>query len=289
MTDGATAPPTVGIVGLGLMGSSLGLALEPTGARRIGADLSPSVAARALELGAIDEVATAADVASRAELLVLCVPVTAAARLALELAPLLTAGAVLTDVGSTKTGICAALDSTAPHASSIGGHPMCGRELSGPDAADAALFEGATWALVPTAGTTDRARTLATWLVEASGARAVELDRDVHDRAVATGSHLPYVMAQALVAALVESEARTAAPFPRLAATGFRGASRLARGDVDMWLDVLATNSSNVRESIGLLQVELARLADALDDADELRTLLQSGRDAVVDVAGARA
>jgi prephenate dehydrogenase len=289
MIDDVMSPPTIGIVGLGLMGSSLGLALAQSGASRLGADQSPSVAARALELGAVDEVATVAQLASRVDLLVLCAPVAAATQLVLELAPLLAPGAVMTDVGSTKSDICRALDSVAPAVATIGGHPMCGRELSGPDAADAAMFQGATWALVPTDGTTDRARTLATWLVESTGARAVELDRDAHDRAVATGSHLPYVVAQALVATLVESEAQLPAPAPRLTATGFRGASRLARGDVDMWLDVLATNSSNIRESIALLQVELGRLSDALDDSDELRTLLRSGCDAVADVGEARA
>ena len=279
MTDAVLSGRTVAIVGLGLMGGSLGLALAGTGMRRLGNDADADVATRALELGAVDEVGDLAAIVGAADLVVLATPVRGVVELAEVVAGAMRPGAVLTDVGSTKQAICDAFDEL--DVASIGGHPMCGRELSGPDAATGTLFRDATWALCRTRGTTPVAHALLDAVVSAVGARRVDVDRDVHDEAVATASHLPYVVAQALTGALVEADARTSGIAGRLAATGFRGASRLAGGDVRMWLDVLGTNEAHVRESIGLLRGELDRLEAALDDAGLLEQLLQRGRSAM--------
>ncbi|MCW2920690.1 MAG: putative prephenate dehydrogenase [Thermoleophilia bacterium] len=281
MTASALDECTVAIVGLGLMGGSLGLALRGHCAHRIGIDIDHGGEAGAIEAGAIDEFAPLATAAARADIVVLAVPVRQVALLAGDIAAWMRPGRVLTDLGSTKVDACAALDSVDERIETIGGHPMCGREVSGITHADGTLFQGARWVLSPTLRTTEYARALVGELVDAAGAIAVDVDRHVHDEAVATASHLPYVIAQALAGTLVEADARTSGVAGRLAATGFRGATRLASGDVQMWLDVLATNEANVRTSIGSMQRHLADLADALDDAERLEHLLRGGRAAM--------
>ncbi len=281
MTRGALDECTVAIVGLGLMGGSLGLALEGQCARRIGVDLDHTAEAGAVAAGAIDEYAPLATAAARADVVVLAVPVRQVALLAGDIAAWMRPGRVLTDMGSTKVDACAALDAVDDRIETIGGHPMCGRELSGIAHADRTLFRGARWVLSPTMRTTPGARALVGEHVDAVGAIAIDVDRHVHDHAVATASHLPNVVAQALAGTLVEADVRTSGVAGRLAATGFRGATRLASGDVQMWLDVLSTNEDNVRTSIVALQRHLDRLSDALDDAEELESLLRGGRAAM--------
>ncbi len=281
MTARALDECTVAIVGLGLMGGSLGLALRGHCHRLIGVDMNHAAEAEALESGAIDEFAPLASAAARADIVVLAVPVRQVALLAGDIAAWMRPGRVLTDLGSTKVDPCAALDAVDERITTIGGHPMCGREVSGIGNADGALFRGARWVLVPTLHTTPAARALMGSLVHAVGAVAIDVDRHTHDEAVATASHLPYVVAQALTGTLVEADARTAGIAGQLAATGFRGASRLASGDVQMWLDILATNGANVRSSIDVMQRHLGRLADALDDSVQLDALLRGGREAM--------
>ncbi|MCZ4496153.1 MAG: prephenate dehydrogenase, partial [Thermoleophilia bacterium] len=134
---------TVGIVGLGLMGGSLGLALDGKVARRLGADVDEAAATRAVAGGAIDEAMTEAQLAARADLVVLAIPVRRMLERIPVIAEQLRDGAILTDVGSTKSDICAAFDLLPERISAIGGHPMCGREVSGIDAADGTLYVGA--------------------------------------------------------------------------------------------------------------------------------------------------
>ncbi|MCB0878148.1 MAG: prephenate dehydrogenase/arogenate dehydrogenase family protein [Thermoleophilia bacterium] len=266
---------TVAIVGLGLMGSSLGLALERRCARRLGVDAKRVAASRSLELGAVDE--TSEDLAAtvaRADLVVLAVPVRSAIELTPLVADAMRADAVLTDVGSTKGELCRAFDQVGVR--SVGGHPMCGREQSGPGAASADLFEDATWALCPTRHTDEHAIELVRTLARAVDANPVKLDRDAHDRAVATASHLPYVAAQALARVAASADDQTDGDVALLAATGFASATRLARGSTAMWSDILATNTSNVRDAITALRDELDRIARMIDD-DDLAALLEAG------------
>jgi prephenate dehydrogenase len=281
MTPTALDECCVAIVGLGLMGGSLGLALDGHVAHRIGVDIDHAAEAGAVAAGVIDEFAPLAAAAARADIVVLAVPVRQVALLAGDIAAWMRPGRVLTDMGSTKVDACAALDAIDEQVEAIGGHPMCGRELSGVANADAELFRGARWVLSPTLRTTPFARALVGELVDAVGAVAIDVDRHVHDQAVATASHLPYVVAQALAGTLVEADSRTSGVAGRLTATGFRGATRLASGDIQMWLDVLATNEANVRTSIVALQRHLGNLADALDDAEQLEALLRGGRAAM--------
>ncbi|MCW2961169.1 MAG: putative prephenate dehydrogenase [Thermoleophilia bacterium] len=269
---------TVGIVGLGLMGGSLGLALDGKVARRLGADVDEAAATRAVAGGAIDEAMTEAQLAARADLVVLAIPVRRMLERIPVIAEQLRDGAILTDVGSTKSDICAAFDVLPERISAIGGHPMCGREVSGIDAADGTLYVGARWVLVPTQRTDHLADALVGELVQAVGADVIEARREDHDRAVATASHLAYVSAQALVGSLGNADGVTDGLAGHLAATGFAGATRLAGGNVDVWLDILLTNREHVRESIGLFSAQLADFAALLDDEESLRRVLEAGR-----------
>jgi prephenate dehydrogenase len=269
---------TVAIIGLGLMGGSVGHALAGKCAVRLGADREPQRAQRAVTAGAIDEALDAGACAARADLVVLAMPVRQVIELAPRLAGRMRTGAVITDLGSTKVEVCTTFDHLAYEVGAVGSHPMCGREQGGLDAASAELFTGATWVLVPTTRTTDAAARLVTELAVAVGAIPRDLDRDVHDRAVATASHAPYVVAQSLVAALADADDATDGIASELAATGFQGATRLAGGDVEMWLDILATNSENVRNAIADVRARLDRLDTALDDPTQLEALLVDGR-----------
>jgi prephenate dehydrogenase len=153
----------------------------------------------------------------------------------------------------------------------VGGHPMCGKEVGGLESADATLFRGATFALTPTARTTDDAMLRAYELAEAVGARPLVLDAERHDRAVAMISHLPYLLASALVQA--EAQASAADPVVRdLAASGFRDTSRLAATQADMMLDILLTNKEAVESSLDAFERELTEVRSLLDEPERLQS-----------------
>lgn len=272
----------IAIIGLGMMGSSLGMALR--GAHDgddwhlLGTDVDPDTVATALALGAIDETGPIEAIASQADVVVLAAPV----RSSIELTPLVAEsmhdGAVLTDLCSTKTAICGVFDSL--DVTSVGGHPMCGSEQSGPDAARGDIFRGAIWALCPTGDRTGDREALETIteLVAATGAASIVVDASEHDRAAAAASHAPFVAACALVEALARADERTDGLASALAATGFRSATRVAGGSPDMWRDILLTNSNAVRASLADVRAQLDLLDAALDDADVLDPLLHTMR-----------
>jgi prephenate dehydrogenase len=270
---------SVAIIGLGLMGSSLGLALAGRCGRRLGSDAGAATAAAALSRGAVDETGTVVDIVAAADLVVLCTPVGAIVDAAAAIAGAMRRDAVLTDVGSTKTVVCDAFDDLPVAA--IGGHPMCGRELSGPDAADPALFDGARWALCRSRSSTMAARELVGQLVAAVGARTLDVDRASHDLVVAHVSHLPYLLAQALATTVDVLDQHTGGLAGALAASGFSGGTRVAGGDVQMWRDILATNREHAVGALRAFSGELHELATALEQDAVLEQRLQAGRAAL--------
>lgn len=281
MTDPGIVPlerATVAIVGLGLMGSSLGLALAGRCARRIGVERDPAYARESHARGAVDSVDELEVAVSAADLVVLAIPVGAAVDLASDAAAAMRSTAVITDVASTKRATCAAFDELPVR--SIGGHPMCGSDRSGPAAARADLYAGATWALCPTRMTTDAVRAAVVELVEAVGARPFDVARDEHDEAVAAASHLPYAVAQALLPVLARADGSTGGVASRLSAGGFADATRLAGGSVAMWRDILTSNAGNVGAAIESLRSELALVQRLLDDPEALERRLRDGHDA---------
>lgn len=270
------------IVGLGLMGGSLGLALRARRACRevIGVARRPETVETALQMGAVDRATT--DLAQGvvgADLVILATPVRTILSQIPLLGRLLAPPCVLLDMGSTKGAICRAMAALPDGLQPIGGHPMCGKEVAGIEAAEATLYEGKTFVLTPLPRTDSRAVALAASLAAAVGSRVLFLEPERHDRLVAAISHLPYLLSSALVATAEEVGRRDGAVW-QVAASGFRDTSRLAASDVTMMLDILLTNREAVLAMVETFQSRLRDLAERLEVGDEagLRALLEAAR-----------
>src|SRR5438045_5189379 len=217
----------VAIIGMGLIGGSIGLALRKKRAavEVIGHDFGQGVCDRARRVGAIDQCYdTLADTVRGAELVILATPVGAMQRLLQELASVLSPGTVVTDVASTKAQVISWAKELLPeNISFVGGHPMAGREVSGIDVADATLFCERVYCLTPTAHTCPAAVSKVCSLVEILGARVHFLDAATHDEQVAGVSHLPFLASVALMKTVAEDSAWNDAAV--LAASGLRDTS----------------------------------------------------------------
>ncbi len=259
---------TVAVVGLGLMGGSLALALAGKCARLVGVASGPEAARAAVARRVVhDATCDLAGAVCGADVVVLATPVRHIISVIPEVAAHMRPGALLMDVGSTKGAVVRAMEALPEGPVTVGGHPMCGKETGGLDSADPALFEGAAFVLVPTARTTPGALALASTLVEAVGARPVVMDAHSHDRAVAVVSHLPYVLACALVHAQMHAagEDRAADLLP---AGGFRDTTRLAASEVDMMLDILLTNRPAIEQALDLFTAQLAQVRALLGEPE---------------------
>jgi len=252
------------VVGTGLIGTSIALALRERGVRVWLADRDPASARLAADIGA-GTVAGAdlADLTERADLAVLAVPPAAAAAV---LATAQAAGAArwYTDVASVKGAVlerAAALGcDLAPF---VPGHPLSGRERSGPAAARADLFLGRPWVICPGPGTAPEAIAAAAALVRCCQAQEVRLTAAEHDRYVALVSHAPHVVAAAMAARLADA----AEPALMLSGQGIRDVTRIAAGDSRMWAQILAANSGPVAEVLAAVAADLAAAAEALREA----------------------
>jgi len=270
----------VAIVGLGLMGGSLAAALSSNGAcRRIVGVARRSVTlttARALRF--IHEGTTDVREGVRsADIVVLATPVRDILDKIRLIGPWLKAGCLLLDVGSTKTAICRAMETLPAHVEPLGGHPMCGKETSGLTMAEPGLYRDKVFVLAPLPRTSPEALALGTSLAQSIGARPLILDPERHDRLVAAISHLPYLLAVALVntaEALAQGDALTW----KLAASGFRDTSRVAAGSIPMMLDILVTNRNAILDALRQAQEELSALAALLET--ENYTALESALEA---------
>lgn len=235
----------VAIIGLGLIGGSIGLALHKAKAAQqvVGYDLGKGVSNQARKVGAIDQpFSTLADAVRGADLVVLATPVGAMRALLQELSSTVTPGAVVTDVASTKVQVISWAEEYLPASIAfVGGHPMTGKELSGVEAADASLFQGRIYCLTPTARTSPAAINKVSALVEALGARVRFLEPVEHDGQVAGVSHLPFVASVALMNTVAESAGWGDAAL--LASGGFRDMTRLAAGNPEMYRDICLSNS----------------------------------------------
>jgi len=272
----------VAILGVGLIGGSLGLAWKE---RRqdlhiLGWDF-PQVLEEALLRGAIDEAAPSLEVAAhRADTIVLSVPISAMESVLGALAPHVKPGTLITDVGSVKQRIVAAARQLLPDSVSfVGGHPMAGAEHSGLQHADAFLFENATYVLC---GDPQQSayRTIAT-LVESTGARIVCLAPDEHDLIAARVSHLPQLLATLLMS-LVATHSSEEDSTLRLAAGGFRDMTRIASSPFDTWQPILESNRTVL---LSVLDDFMATLQEAhakitANNIDALRSAFESARTA---------
>jgi prephenate dehydrogenase len=276
-------PKTITIYSVGLLGGSIGLALKTSGFKgRIVGLSSPEKTAVALKLGCIDEghpYEKLREIVLRTDLLILCSPISVIIRTIEELAKMpLPDGLVITDVGSTKKSICAEAAKKLPEkVRFIGGHPMAGSEKSGPSASDPYLFQNAIHVLTPPGGTPagkdlDVARFFERYL----GSRTLFLDPDRHDRIVAAVSHLPHLLAIALVNEAQETE--TAMPGALgLAAGGFRDMTRIAGSPYGLWHDIFQTNKNAIDPLIDRMIERLADIKRRLA-GDSLRDLFEQSR-----------
>jgi prephenate dehydrogenase len=266
----------VTVVGVGLLGGSLALAVRKRGlaARVVGADRCPEALRQALSAGLIDEAAELPAAVAGADLVVFCAPVDQIAPLALQAAPHCRPGALLTDVGSTKAGIVRALAGQLPESVTfVGSHPIAGSEKQGPEYAWGDLFEGRVVVLAPEDGAAPAAGRLADFW-RALGARPVTMSPEEHDRALALTSHLPHLLSSAL-AGVLPPEWRA------LTGSGFRDVTRLALGGPGVWGPIFRANAANVLEALARLEGQLAELRLALARPDgPLDRLLAEARQA---------
>lgn len=255
----------VAVLGLGLIGGSVGLAARANGARVVGFDPDPATLATALELGAIDEAAKEAERAcEHAEIAIVAAPVGALAqsvRLALRGAP---ADCVVSDVGSTKRALLHELAAEPQLERFIGGHPLAGSEQGGIAHARADLFEGASWCLMPSQNGELAARLRG--MIEGFGAKPVEIEPEPHDRLMARISHLPHVLANALIATTSGLDASERA----LAASGpsFRDATRVAGASSAIWTDIYLSNADMLIAAIDEAIQELREVCKMLSEGD---------------------
>lgn len=273
------------IFGTGLIGGSFARALRAAGAAQhiVGVGRHPEVTARALELGIIDEAAASVESAMRgAELVLLAAPVAQTASILQSLLPYLEEGTVITDAGSTKSDVVAAAREVL--GSRIGqfvpGHPIAGRETNGPDAAIADLYAGKKTVLTPLPENSQDAidRVAAAWA--ACGAIIHKLDPSEHDRIFAAVSHLPHLLAYALVDDIARKP--HAGQLFEYAASGFRDFTRIAGSSPEMWRDISLANREALLSELDAYLAQLTRMRAMLasQDADALASIYTSARDA---------
>ena len=273
------------VIGVGLIGGSVAAALRRAGKVRrvIGVGRGRANIARALELGVIDDaVEDIAAAVKGADAVLIAVPVQQNQRVLGALADALAPGTLVTDAGSTKQDFVAAVRRIAPRhlASVVPGHPIAGAELTGVDAASAALFDGRNVVLTPLqeneAAAVDRVETM--W--KACGARVSRMTPERHDRVFSAVSHLPHMLAYTLVH-MIATRPDAEALFG-FAASGFRDFTRIAGSSPEMWRDIALANRETLLADIEAFQQQLAELARRLRQTDgaEIERIFEAARSA---------
>ena len=239
----------IAIIGTGLIGASLGLAIKralPKTTLVVGSDMERSHSAKAEKMGAVDRVeGSVRRAVEDAQVVIIATPVMAIRGVMELMAPHLTPGCLVTDTGSTKGQVMKWAEETLPReVDFVGGHPMAGRETSGPDQADGSLFRDKTYCLFP--GTRARSDSVNTMvgLVDAIGARHFFMDAQEHDSFVGAVSHLPVLLSVALVRST--SRSPSWGDIAKVASTGYRDTTRLASGDPTMHRDICVTNGEPI-------------------------------------------
>lgn len=283
----ATVPVPVArlaVVGAGLVGGSVALAARDAGVPDVRlTDASAGVRDRARDLALATTVPdTLAATVAEAEVVVVAVPPSAVADVVAAVADAAPPEAVITDVAGLKAGVVA--DSVARLAAAgrdpgryVGGHPMAGSERSGPEAADARLFQGATWILTPTDRTADAALGRASALVAALGGRVLVLPPARHDALVTTVSHLPQLVASTLADVAADELADAGDALLAVIGPGFRDTTRIAASDATLWTEVVAANAPAIAAALGTFagRLEALRAAVAAGDLGAVRALLE--------------
>lgn len=261
----------VAIIGLGLLGGSIGLAVraDMPGIKTSGYDADPAVRSRARELQLADTVFDdPAEAVSGADLVILCVPVGAMTAAAKAILPGLKPDVLISDVGSSKRSITDALRAALPGYAIIPAHPVAGTENSGPDAGFATLFHQ-RWCIVtpPADADADQISALVDFW-EALGAMVETMDADHHDRVLAVTSHIPHLIAYTIVGTASDMEEVTRSEVIKYSAGGFRDFTRIAASDPTMWRDVFLNNKDAVLEMLDSFLTDLALMREAIRAGD---------------------
>ncbi|MFZ0392242.1 MAG: prephenate dehydrogenase/arogenate dehydrogenase family protein [Terracidiphilus sp.] len=264
----------IAILGTGLLGTSVGLALRASGYHGsiVGWNRSAEGANTALRMGAIDSIATdPLEAARSSDLTLICVPIYPTLDLMVQLAPILTTDQLVTDVGSTKAQIVAAatrLYNAPDRPAFLPGHPMAGKERGGAELADANLFRNAVWLFTddPAWQRSPRGAELAaSWrtLVVSMGSRTFDIDPARHDEMVAWVSHLPQFTATAL-SALLQEEVGDAPELKDVGGRALREMTRLGASPFSMWRDIALTNTEPIERALHALEQRLAHIRENL-------------------------
>jgi prephenate dehydrogenase len=263
MKDNPLVNQRVAIVGLGLMGGSLAMALRGKCKAITALENDAATIQKARQMFIVDQISdSAADILPQADVIVLAAPVRTILALIPQLPDWHSGSPLVLDLGSTKTDICAAMEKLPARFRAVGGHPMCGKEFSSLAYADSRLYQLATFALCKLTSSDETAQSIAEEMVRAVGATPLWMDAQSHDQVVAATSHMPFLLANSLAAVIPEEASVLVGP-------GLRSTSRLAGTSLRMMRDVLLTNRSAVLGALAQLQTRL----------DYISTLLSSEQD----------
>lgn len=258
-------PRSAAVVGLGLIGGSLALRLREIGLRVAGVDPDPAAVALAMERGAVEAGGADLNAVAGADLVIVAAPLSEVVPVGLAAARRMRAGAVLTDTGSVKAPVVAAMHAgLSPGVRFVGGHPMAGNERAGMAAADAALLDGRPFVLTPTARTDPDAVAVLRGVIAAMGMRPVLLDPVQHDELVAQVSHLPYLVSLALGRAVADDARSIGGP-------ALADMTRIAGSPMSMWAEICRANRDAILRALGRFEDELARVRREVVDGAPTR------------------
>jgi cyclohexadieny/prephenate dehydrogenase len=274
----------VGLIGIGLIGSSLARAMRQHGlaGHIAGHARSRRTRDKAVELGLVDSICqSAAELARGCDLVVVCVPVGAYAETAAEFGPALSPGAIVTDVGSVKQAVIRDIGPTLPEGVHfVPGHPVAGTEHSGPEAGFAELFVNRWCILTPPPGCDEAAVARVAELWRRCGSQVEIMEPAHHDVVLAITSHLPHLIAYTIVGTATDLEGTTQKEVVKFSAGGFRDFTRIAASDPVMWRDVFLNNREAVLEMLGRFTEDLTALQRAIrwGEGDKLEALFTRTR-----------
>jgi prephenate dehydrogenase len=273
----------ISILGLGLMGASLALGLKKRGftGEITGYARREETRFQALENGVVDAVfADPQDAVRHADIVVVCVPIWSIAKLAGDIAGALKPGAVVTDVGSTKSELLKTLQPIFQplEAHFVGSHPIAGSEKTGLEAGDPDLYDGRLTVVCPSEDTPASAELAVSNLWKSAGSDVVEMSPEQHDAMLASTSHLPHMIAAALARSVADGNPGAKADY---CGTGFKDTTRVASGSADMWVDIIDTNRAALEAELDRFHAELQGLIGILrsGNGDDIRKWLEDARD----------
>jgi prephenate dehydrogenase len=269
----------IAILGIGLMGASLSLGLRKRGftGRISGYARREETRAQALEQNIADAVfADPAEAVREADIVVICVPIWTIAKLADEIIPALKPGAVVTDVGSTKSELLKMMEPlfADSEACFVGSHPIAGSEKTGIDAGHADLYDGRLTVVCSSADTPEAAEQAVSELWKSAGSDVVGMSPEEHDATLASTSHLPHMVAAALARSVADGDPGKRAAF---CGTGFKDTTRVASGSADMWVDIIDTNRTALETELDRFHEELQGLIQILraGNSEDIRRWLE--------------